>query len=226
MKLRGLVIPSQKIAEMQPYIKLIKTIGKFDVWRVDGKYIRKYIDEDFTNFGQHYRFNFIPLNELWLDIEASNDESQFFIDHLIMENKLMENGFSYDAAIQVAEQVEKNERYKSNKFKEYINIKNQEEKQVIVKKDFIGDFGQLKIWLVDGELVRDFWYIDFTAGGHDLVYNWIPKQEIWIDDDLEEEEIHFVLLHEYVERNFMFNGDDYSTAHKKALKIELNERQN
>ena len=43
------------------------------VWVVDGEYIRTYVDEEFTNFGQHYRFPYIPENEFWLDRENENN---------------------------------------------------------------------------------------------------------------------------------------------------------
>ena len=42
------------------------------------------LDEEFTNFGQHYRFNCIPENEFWLENEATPDERRFFIDHLLL----------------------------------------------------------------------------------------------------------------------------------------------
>jgi hypothetical protein len=31
------------------------------------------MDEEFTNFGQHYRYPYIPKNELWIDQEARHD---------------------------------------------------------------------------------------------------------------------------------------------------------
>jgi hypothetical protein len=31
------------------------------------------MDEEFTNFGQHYRYPYIPKNELWIDQEAGHD---------------------------------------------------------------------------------------------------------------------------------------------------------
>ena len=225
-KIAVILNDDEKPESTLPYIKFIKSIGKYNVWIVDGKYIRKNIDEDFTNFGQHYRFAFIPLNEFWIDIENTSGEISYFIDHLIMEHKLMDQGFSYNAALEIADQVEKNERYKSEKFKKYENVKNYDEKVKDVKKELLGNRNGFDIWLIDGELVRDWFYIDFTAGGHHLVYPWIPYNEIWIDDDIEEVEVPFVLLHEYVERNFMSNGDSYSIAHNKSLKIELDARRN
>ena len=53
-----------------PYIEKIEDRGDLHMWIVDGSYIRGRIDEEFTNFGQHYRFAFIPTDELWLDREA------------------------------------------------------------------------------------------------------------------------------------------------------------
>ena len=40
----------------EPYIKKFLEIAEFKVYIVDGKFIREKIDEEFTNFGQHYRF--------------------------------------------------------------------------------------------------------------------------------------------------------------------------
>jgi len=57
-----------------PYLEKIGQRGDITVWSVDGIYVRRNLDEEFTNFGQHYRFECIPENEFWIDIEASPDE--------------------------------------------------------------------------------------------------------------------------------------------------------
>ena len=57
-----------------PYIQKADEVGDLHVWVVDGSYIRGHVDEEFTNFGQHYRYSYIPKNELWIDREASPDE--------------------------------------------------------------------------------------------------------------------------------------------------------
>ena len=45
--------------------------------------------------------------------------------------------------------------------------------------------GAIKVWIIQGGLVRSLYFIDFTEGGHDLVYpHFIPKNEVWLDDDL------------------------------------------
>jgi len=60
-----------------PYIKKVGERGDLQIWIVDGAYIRSRQDEEFTNYGQHYRYPYIPVNELWLDREADEDEQQF-----------------------------------------------------------------------------------------------------------------------------------------------------
>ncbi len=78
----------------------------------------------------------------------------------------------------------------------------------------------IKVWIVKGENVRDLFFLDFTEGGHGYVYSFIPKDEIWIDDDVEPDEIKFVLLHELHERNLMSKGMKYEPAHIRSSNIE------
>ena len=84
----------------------------------------------------------------------------------------------------------------------------------------------INIWLVNGTYVRNNCFIDFTMGGHDQVYNFIPKNEIWIDNDLKECERDYVIIHELRERANMLNGDNYEKAHDKASILEVYCRKN
>ena len=61
---RGCILSEQL---KPPYIKRIDERDGLAVWAVDGAYIRGHIDEEFTNFGQHYRYGYIPENEFWID---------------------------------------------------------------------------------------------------------------------------------------------------------------
>ena len=90
-----------------PYLEKIDDRGDLQVWIVDGSYIRTRIDEEFTNFGQHYSFSYIPKNEFWIDQEAKNDERRFFIAHLLVEHRLMEKGVPYDKALAEADKAER-----------------------------------------------------------------------------------------------------------------------
>ena len=89
-----------------------------------------------------------------------------------------------------------------------------------IYKKRIKNYEYPKIWIISGELVRDLYFIDFTEGGHHFVYDFVPFHEVWLDDDLNHDEIKFVLLHELHERYLMFKGLNYSKAHRSSSIIE------
>jgi hypothetical protein len=77
-----------------------------------------------------------------------------------------------------------------------------------------------RIWLVDGKKVRDRLLINFCQGGHFYVYNRIPENEIWIDDNNYKERAA-TIVHEVHERNRMkFKKLSYSRAHELANRKE------
>jgi len=80
-----------------------------------------------------------------------------------------------------------------------------------------------EVWLVKGKDVRAQ-HIEFVEGGHDLVYDWLPKHEVWIDNALSTEEYTPVIIHELYERELMKKGIPYSKAHKRANLVELRGR--
>ena len=193
--------------------------GNFVIVLVDGEYIRKYLDEEFTNFGQHYRQRYIPENEFWIDEATDPSERVFFIDHLLVENRLMSEGDSYDFALKAADVVEKRERRRSDvSIKPRLGSNSYKSKLVKIKQY---EFGNPAVWIVDGKKVRDIFNIDFVEGGHDLVYNFIPKGEIWIDNvNYESDNFCFILAHEEYERKLMADGMEYHNAHSLASKHE------
>jgi len=204
----------------KPYIKKYKrTIGA-DVYFVDGEFVRSNIDKEFTNFGQHYRFPFIPQNEFWIDGEKKTGETDFFVGHMIIERRMMKQGKSYAEAIDIANKIEKRERARSVFSKEIKRLP-KDERMEKVKKEKLIDAGKISVWLVKGELVRDLFYIDFTEGGHDKVYSFVPENEVWIDDDLSFGERKYVLVHELNERWLMFRGEDYDSAHLSSSSLEF-----
>ena len=211
------------VLHLKPYTRKIAKIGDISVWSVNGKYVRTFLDEEFTNFGQHYRFPFIPKNEFWIDNEHSNDESRFYIDHLLLENRLMKEHIGYDNALVKADKKELSERRKSTFYKKSFKKKHITSQEIIKKihKRLIKKYSTgLSVWIINGELVRDKFFIDFTEGGHDKVYHFVPKNEIWLDNDLSIREMPYVLLHEIHERNLMAKGWNYNKAHQSSSKIE------
>lgn len=210
----------------KPYLKLYKKIGPYKAWIVDGFYIRNNMDEEFTNCATFYEFKFVPKNELWIDKESNRGEEKYYVNYMLYFLKEIKKGKSYSEAVKIAEKIEKVERKKillSKKAYKKISYKN------IIKKIYkrvIFKNKKIKIWLVNGEIVRDLFFIDFTEGGHDKVYNFIPEKEVWIDDDLSIKERKFVILHELHERNLMSGGWDYNTAHYNSSSIEFDTRHN
>jgi len=204
-----------------PYVQQIGERGNFKVWIADGSYIRGHIDEEFTNFGQHYRYSYIPSDELWIDREAEQDETQFFIDHLLVEHRLMAKGMPYEKALVKADQAERKERRRAGDLRFLTRRGKELPKGLQVHERLWKRLENgLTIWIVDGRLVRSVFDVDFTAGGHDHVYEFVPENEVWIDDDIEEEERGYVLLHELHERNRMANGWPYSKAHAESSELE------
>ena len=206
----------------KPYVKKIAVISKFTVWLVDGQYVRTKMDEEFTNFGQHYRFRFIPRNEFWIDHLHGPGEAHFFIDHLLIENRLMAEGVGYDQALARADRAELKERYKVDFIRRH-HTAGQSPPATIrrVHKTLLRSYSRdLRVWIISGELVRDLFFIDFTEGGHDKVYHFVPAGEVWLDDDLMRTERPFVLLHEVHERRLMAGGLDYPHAHRSASHLE------
>lgn len=205
-----------------PYVRKLDERGDLQAWLVDGGYIRGHIDEEFTNFGQHYRFLYIPANELWIDQGSSSEEQQYFIDHLLVEHRLMAKGVPYDKALPEADRAERKERRRSGDLSRLTHQgrtlpDGRDAHQRLWKSLESG----LSVWVVDGRLVRSVFDIDFTEGGHDYVYEFVPQNEIWIDDAILEPERPYVLLHEMHERNRMPAGLPYSSAHAESSRLEF-----
>jgi hypothetical protein len=206
----------------KPYIKKYGEISNFKVWIVDGNYIRNNINIEFTNCGQNLDFDFIPKDELWLDKEANSGEEKYFIDSMIIIHRLYREGINMKKAIRITNKIEKRERSRSTLMQSMIKFKGN--KKLLIEKIKIKQIEKysndnVKAWIVNGELVRDFFYLDFTEGGHGYVYNFIPKDEVWIDDDISSKELKFVLLHELHERNLMSKGWCYDIDTEKNLKM-------
>jgi hypothetical protein len=205
-----------------PYLHKDETRGHYQFWIVDGAYIRGNIDEEFTNFGQHYRYPYIPDKEFWIDLQAGQDERMFFIEHLLVEYDLMAKGVSYGDALTQADRVERRERRRVGDLGKVTHQGTELPDPNIVHERL---WKQLEngvcVWIVSGRLVRSAFDIDFTAGGHDHVYEFVPEGEVWIDNDIEEKERGVVLLHELHERTRMAEGLPYSKAHAESSHLEI-----
>lgn len=81
----------------------------------------------------------------------------------------------------------------------------------------LGRVADASIYLVDGETVRDEIDVDFTNGGNEARYHYVPRSEIWIDDAQHALDRTATALHELVERDLMLrHGMSYDAAHDAA----------
>ena len=137
----------------------------------------------------------------------------------------MAKGMPYDKALEAADRVERKERRRAGDLKRMTHrgkeLPDGRDVHVRLWKKLESE---IAVWIVNGRLVRSAFDIDFTAGGHDYVYEFVPENEVWIDDDIEEQERGYVLLHELHERNRMAAGAPYSKAHEDSSRIEYHAR--
>jgi hypothetical protein len=209
----------------KPYIKKYSEVSGITVWIVDGFHIRQNMDINFSNFGQHYRFNYIPKEEFWLDRQANPGEEPYFIEHLLAENKMMAEGKDYNDALDEGDKAEQDMRDQDPRIMG-LKRKLQEDKPSVLKEirlELLKKYSNevVKTCVVDSSLIRSLFYIDWVAGGHDKVYPaFVPPNEVWIDNDIVAEERKFVLLHELHERYYMSQGYEYNHAHASALEEE------
>lgn len=214
-----------------PYLRKLKKIDDVTFWEVDGEYIRTKIGKDFNNYGHqhmyHHRFPFIPKNEIWIDKEMAPGETNYYIENCVTTRLLMRQGFSYSDAVYRAGLKEKKERAKSE-----LAQKTKAEKEKIhtippeLYKKLLKTYSSrpIETWVVNGEIVRDLYLVDFTEGGHHFVYGFVPKNQIWVDDDVKSRERKFVIFHELHERALMAKGMDYLPAHELSWRAEKRAR--
>ena len=82
-----------------------------------------------------------------------------------------------------------------------------------------------ELYRINGTYMRDpkgLDFIKFIDGGHYLVYpERIPPPEMWVEDDLNEEDFQATTVHEYVEMKKMRDkGWSYDRAHEYANSVE------
>ncbi len=206
-----------------PYQARLGKRGEITIWRVDGSYIRTNMDEEFSDYGHHYTFEFIPKEEFWID-QNTPEETEFFIRHMQTEYRLMEKGVSQDEALEQADAVEAEMRKKAGDVARLTRGGVLPDPQKVHHKLWKKLENGVEVWIVNARLVRSVFDDDFASGGHFHVYEYIPENEVWIDNTLKPAERPFALLHELHERNLMEKGWDYDKAHADSSKLEHHAR--
>ncbi len=93
--------------------------------------------------------------------------------------------------------------------------------------------GDVRVYSVNGNYIRTEMSkehpsaIEWTMGGHWLVYDYVPKNEVWIDNQLQGLDKGATVEHELKEVDAMIHGKDYASAHSEvANPAELKVRHN
>ncbi len=214
----------------------------FKIYIVDGDEIRKNYFDEFVYGGNGERYTFIPHGEIWVDNSISAEEFETTVAHELKERKLMaQDGLSYDDAHDSALALEVRLR---NEWKD-ICLGHEEMLDSVTPRDFdstmeidslpekiklkniyripLGNKDGVKIWVVDGYLIRREIFPDFGFSGNDMEYMFIPPGEIWIDGQISCLETNYSIAQELKERELMKEGQSYDSAyiHSMSLKTEL-----
>lgn len=191
------------------------------VWRVNGQLIRDRVDIEFSNYSQHYRFGFIPVDEFWIDHTVHPTELKYFVIRLMAEWQAMRSGTSYDDQWQSSVEAEQRARLEVRGPR----LPNEDFLRAAGLRLFGRTEQGIAVRLVNGFVVRNQRYVDFAEGGHNSRYAFIPKDDIWLEDDVRPAERGFILVHELSEHQVMRGGWKYEAAHAHANKMELHARQ-
>lgn len=181
----------------------------------------------FLDFGTHFQFAKIPRGEIWVANELTEFEKNLNFKAAVRFLSEIARTKRLDAALVSASAVLDAERGKislqRNK-KEKLFIFSDEAIKAVRTKEIVkltvAD-EEITIWLVDGNLIRENYSINFVDGGHGFIYSFIPKNEIWIDSAIDLNDFDSIVLHETVESQLMrkFNMN-YDKAHLEATKAE------
>lgn len=211
--------------------KRILSHADFTVYSVNGLSVRNVAqpDEEFGNFATRDEFpNLIPRGEIWISEKLVEREGVFFIANALTQMKRQKAGISSSKAYDDGLEVEQVLREKLNGVEFRAGKPHKQVPDKIYLKHYftVPDLlGPVKVWLVDGNLVRSYYKTDYTEGGHGYVYPWVPKPEIWVEDGVDHRELHFITIHEYLERRLMRDaGLEYDPAHEICSKVEFEMR--
>ena len=183
--------------------------------RVDSKTFRNTSlpHEEFCTVAIHEDFpDAIAKNEIWVDSSVSKKELPHIVSGAMARIKHLRKGDSSIRSYKNGLAVDAKGRHGQKvKKKHYVSLSDPK--------------GKINVFFVSGFAVRSSHKTGFSQGGHGYVYKWIPKDEIWIEDE-EREEVAPILAHEYVEMAMMRDlGIPYEDAHAIASKVEKHFRE-
>ena len=159
-----------------PYTRLLERRGSLSVWQVDGAFIRKNIEIEFSNFGSHYTITEIPKHEIWIDGETDPDEQRFFIAHAVMERRLLAKGTDADTARRESNHAERRLRVAAGDLRKVMRGRAVPNAELVKRELWKTLPSGVIVWFVKGRLVRSVYDIEYTEGGHEHVYERVHPQ--------------------------------------------------
>ena len=196
--------------------RLHRRYGEYTVYVVNGEAVRDLQpegDEEFGEWSIHVYFpKLIPENEIWLEDDLPETEYPFVLANAFTQLRRLSSGASKDAAYEAGNDAER--RLREMRDAELVKAG-----QIYVR-EYV-QIGPIAVWLVNGEVIRDRYYVPFIEGGNHGRYVWIPTNEVWLEYTMHPDELPFILIHECVERYLMLvHGWGYDRAHRLASKVE------
>lgn len=172
-------------------------------------------NEEFCNIAIYEDFpKSIKKDEIWIDDTILPKEVPAFLKGTLNRIKFLSKDKNSKKALDLS-------RIKERYYRHEHPSKLQHKKLITIHEK---DGNLINVFLVNGKAVRDNYRINFSQGGHSFVYDWIPKNEIWLEKE-EENELPYILAHEYTEMILMRDyNKKYEDAHKMASKAEMHYR--
>lgn len=193
------------------------TVGPYTIRMVDEEDIRDESEtlEEFSNYAVHSDFpDEIQEQTIWISEEVPEDERWILIEEAISRIESEADGMDPDDAYAVGIKLSKKLRSRISPESQDIDAEAFHVKLLKTLSD------GCKVWLVDGEKIRDSVDVDFVEGGNSYAYGFVPDGEIWIDQEVPAKERPLIIAHEAKERSLMKAGASYEEAHKQASRFE------
>jgi hypothetical protein len=226
------------------YRYLVGNTDNHDVWIVDGNQVRLKIYSSFLYGGNEQRYPFNPKGEIWIDNAISCEEYYLTLAHELKERHLMAKfGMTYYAAHDSSLALEMTIRHSNEvicrtheaALKKVSPTDYDNKKEIKSISDSVqllniyripaGERESIRIWIVDGYMVRKNIYPDFGFSGNDLSYHFIPEKEIWIDGQVTCDETEYSIATELKQRELMAAGKSYGDAYSDAIDITQKKRE-
>lgn len=87
-------------------------------------------------------------------------------------------------------------------------------------KEYFMTIGNVLFYYVDEEEIGQKWTGEFVEAGNWRRFNFIPKNECWVDYRLNQYKVKKAVFHEFVETAVWPEFNDYDKSHSVALKLE------